>query len=333
MIVTLILVLTLVLYGLSAHCAHAEIKVLDKPLWIFPGQQFRIALEQPAGSGQLDVDVPGSLEMFDQWPKDSIQRFYFRAVRSGDATLRFHGSAGELEIPLAVIPWRDVFKPREFANIALPRIWPMDDLEYRELKTSRTCHDEAELSARRSSGAKLDEQAEAWLSMSDEDIFNIVPGSDVPRTCLIVLGGYEDAMGKGCPVCGMALYEGRSGFYPWIFDPEGHPWKVGCPSCGNWFPSNDWANGDMRVTWGPQYAAFCPRKMVGIDGDFGPMRVGSGGRDAGEPSAFLLCFLSTSRRFGVPRRHMGRVCRAFVPRKGCVSPKKRGVRPLAAPCS
>jgi len=251
--VTLMLISIAMLLSISVQPAHAEIKVLDKPLWIFPGQRFRIALQQPPGSGQLDVDVPDALEMFDRWPKDSIQRFYFRAVKVGDASLRFHGAAGELDIPLEVIPWSDVSKPRKFADIDLPRIWPLDDPEYGRAgteacpyKTTRTWHTEEELSARRASGAKPDEQAQEWLSMSDEDIYDIVPGSDVPRTCLIVLGGYEDPIGKGCPVCGMDIYEGRSGFYPWKFDPVGHPWKVGCPSCGTWFPSNDWASGDMH---------------------------------------------------------------------------------------
>ncbi len=222
---------------------ETNIKVLDKPMWIFPGQRFRIVLEQPTGSGALDVDVPGSLEMFDNWCQGSIQRFYFRALSVGDATLKFHGQAGHLQIPLEVIPWSDVFVPRKFNDIVLPRIWPLDDLGYSELKSTRTCHTDEELRAKRSS--KPDAKAKEWLSLSDEEIYNIVPGPDVPRTCLIVLGGYEDAMGKGCPVCDTDIYEGRSGFYPWQFDPEEHPWKVGCPSCGNWFPSNDWANGDM----------------------------------------------------------------------------------------
>ncbi|MFQ5811413.1 MAG: hypothetical protein ACE5JM_17480, partial [Armatimonadota bacterium] len=78
------------------------------------------------------------------------------------------------------------------------------------------------------------------------EVFSIIPGSWIPRACLIVMRGSEDPRGKGCPVCGMKIYEGRSGFYPWIFDDENHPWKVGCPSCGTWFPSNDWANGDMH---------------------------------------------------------------------------------------
>ena len=41
---------------------------------------------------------PPTLELFDRWPKDSIQRFYFRALAPGDATLRFHGQAGELTL-------------------------------------------------------------------------------------------------------------------------------------------------------------------------------------------------------------------------------------------
>ena len=239
--------LIMMLSGFLTHSALAEITVLDKPLWIFPGQTFRIALEQPSGSGQLGVNVPDSLEMFDNWDKDSIQRFYFRAVRTGDASLSFSGAAGQLDIPLEVIPWSDVFKPREYMDIDLPRIWPMDDPAYSaDIKTTRVWHTEEEISEKRASGAKPHQQAKKWLSMSDEDVYNVVPGSHVPRTCLIVLRGYEDPIDKGCPICGLDLYEGRSGFYPWIFDPVGHPWKVGCPSCGNWFPSNDWANGDMH---------------------------------------------------------------------------------------
>ena len=125
-----VLMLVILLLGLSAHPACAEITVLDKPLWIFPGQTFRVALEQPSGSGQLDVNVPDSLEMFDSWDKDSIQRFYFRVVKVGDASLNFSGAAGQLDIPLEVIPWSDVFKPREYMSIDLPRIWPMDDPVY-----------------------------------------------------------------------------------------------------------------------------------------------------------------------------------------------------------
>jgi hypothetical protein len=120
--------------------AHADLKILDQPMWIFPGQTFRVALEQPAGAGELRVEVPATLELFDQWPKDTLQRFYFRARNPGDATLRFSGRGGELEMPLEVIPWSDVFQPRQWKDLRLPRIWPLDDPSGRELKTRRTLH-------------------------------------------------------------------------------------------------------------------------------------------------------------------------------------------------
>ena len=225
-----------------------QLRVLDKPLWIFGGQTFRIAVEQPTGSGRLDVRTPPTLEMFDTWPKDAIQRFYFRALKPGDATLRFHGKAGRLQVPLEVIPWSDLYKPRKFRNVALPRIWPLGETEYRHIKKRHTFYTAGQLKAMRRRKAGVHATAQQWLGMSDEEIWNIIPGPCVPRTCLIVLGGggREDARGKGCPVCGMKVYEGRSAFYPWIFDPKGHPWKVGCCACGSWFPSNDWHKGDMH---------------------------------------------------------------------------------------
>ena len=232
----------------AAPVSAAELKVLDKPLGIFPGQMFRIALEQPAGSGELKVSMPGTVEMFDTWDKDTIQRFYFRALGPGDATLKFQGKAGELEIALEVIPWSAAFEPRKYKNISLPRIWPAGESDYRHLKQRRTFQAEEEFERMRKPEAKVSGRAAGWVEMSDDEIWNVIPGPAVARTCLIVLSGgsREDGRGKGCPVCGMKVYEGRSGFYPWIFDAKRHPWKVGCPSCDTWFPSNDWHKGDMH---------------------------------------------------------------------------------------
>ena len=84
----------------SAHYAHAEIKVLDKPLWVFPGQQFRIALEQPAGSGQLGVDVPDSLVMFDQ---DGDRLILFTRDQAKQ-------QAYKLLVPLAAVEEKKTFR-------------------------------------------------------------------------------------------------------------------------------------------------------------------------------------------------------------------------------
>ena len=232
----------------AAPLLGQELKVLDQPSWILPGQTFRVAIQQPAGAGKLDVDALSTVKLFDQWDKDSIQRFYFRALSPGDATLSFQGKAGRLRVPLEVTAWTDILRPREHQGLALPRIWPLGDSEYGELKKRRTLHSDEELAALRRPEAKVQGMARQWAESSDDEIYDIIPGPATPRTCLIVLGGggREDGRGKGCPKCGMKVYEGRSAFYPWIFDDKSHPWKVGCPSCNSWFPSNDWRNGDMH---------------------------------------------------------------------------------------
>ena len=73
----------------AAPVGAGKLKVLDKPLWIFPGQTFRVALEQAAGAGDLSVRTGPAVEVVDSWAKDTIQRFYFRSLRPGDATLTF----------------------------------------------------------------------------------------------------------------------------------------------------------------------------------------------------------------------------------------------------
>jgi len=141
----------------------SELKVIDKPLWIFPEQTFRIAIEQPKGSGKLDVEVPPTVKLYDSWPQDSIQRFYFRSLEPGDITLKFQGKAGTLEIPLEVIPWSDVYRPREFKKIPLPRIWPVGETDYQHIKKRRTFYSNEELQALRNSKAKAAGSAQQWI--------------------------------------------------------------------------------------------------------------------------------------------------------------------------
>ncbi len=232
-----------------AGSAHAELRVLDKPLWMFPGQQVRVVLEQPEGAGQLDVRVPPTLEMFDRWDQNSIQRFYFRALAAGDATLHFSGLAGELEMPLEVVAWGDVYRARVHNDIPLPRIWPMEDVSLGDLKTERTLHGADDLQKLAEHG-EVTERAARWLQMSDDEVYQIIPGPSVPRTYGTYTADEEGGgTGKGCPVCGMAVFEGRSAYYPWEYNTAPVDWKIRCPGCGTEFPSNDWRAGDM--TSGP----------------------------------------------------------------------------------
>lgn len=252
------LLLTTLLFG-ALTMARAEITVLDSPEWIFPGQLVRICLQQPAGSGPLAVTAPPTLRLFDQWDQDAVQRYYFRSLGPGDATLRFAGRGGKLELKLQVLAWAEVLQPRKYKELSLPRVWPLEELGYGELKGRRTLYRDEELKALR--GGKPSALATTWHELGDEQIFNLIPGPSVPRTCLMSLG--FEGLGKGCPVCGMEVYKGRSGFYPWVLDPVKHPWKVGCPACKNWFPSNDFANGDMHSGDFPDDGFGCePRKPV-----------------------------------------------------------------------
>ena len=228
-----------------ASPGRAALKLLDRPMWVFPGQSFRIAIGQPPGSGALTAEIGEGLEQFDYWPKDAIQRFYFRALKPGEAILRFQGAGGTLQVPIAVLPWSAVYEPRDYEGVKLPRIWPLGEPAFTETKTRHTLYSEQDLARLRAATDPVSDRAKAWLALPDEAIWNIIPGPAVPRTCLIVMGT-EPARGKGCPICGTKVYEGRSGFYPWLFDAKNHPWKVGCPSCGTWFPSNDFHKGDMH---------------------------------------------------------------------------------------
>ena len=48
---------------------------------------------------------------------------------------------------------------------------------------------------------------------------------------------------KGCPVHGVAIKK-FAVFHPWKYDPIHKPFKIQCPVGGEWYPSNDFANGD-----------------------------------------------------------------------------------------
>ncbi len=248
--------------------AHAELKLLDSPLWIFPGQLVRICLEQPAGAGPLEVTTPPALKLFDRWDQDSLQRFYFRAQDPGPAPVSFRGNGGTLELKLEVLAWSAVGEPRKYKDIVLPRIWPLATPQVSDLKSRRTLHDAAAMQALKS--GKVGGTARLWHDMADDAIFNLIPGPSVPRTCLMTLS--FEGLGKGCPVCGMDIYQGRSGFYPWLLDPAKHPWKVGCPACKNWFPSNDFANGDMHSGDFPDDGFGCEPKQPVLDNTGKPWR-------------------------------------------------------------
>lgn len=81
-------------------------------------------------------------------------------------------------------------------------------------------------------------RAKSWITKSDETLWSMVPGQDLPRTIDVTF----DRLTKGkqvlgCMVCGDKLF--AYGNYPYETDIEGKPWKVICPSCKSVFPTND----------------------------------------------------------------------------------------------
>ena len=136
------------------------------------------------------------------------------------------------------------------ADMVLPRRWPLGE-ELAERKTARTMHTPEEVARARANCrqtkwgkaalARVVARAEPWAAMSDEALWRLVLPTTVPRR------HYVNQL-KGCPVHGTEIKE-RNHFHPWIVDPVNHPWKVQCPAGKEFYPSNDFANGDM--TSGP----------------------------------------------------------------------------------
>lgn len=86
--------------------------------------------------------------------------------------------------------------------------------------------------------ASVISRAASWLAKSDQELWEMVPGQDLPRTIDV---GY-DRFNKGpkfvgCIVCGDKIFQ--YGNYPYDPDFVNKPWKLTCPSCGSVFPTND----------------------------------------------------------------------------------------------
>ncbi|MBT3382032.1 MAG: heparinase [Lentisphaerae bacterium] len=82
--------------------------------------------------------------------------------------------------------------------------------------------------------------AKRWVSMSDEELWQLVPGQKLPR-CIDVTMTYT-RKGKarpGCLVCGEKVF--KHGNYPYSPNVFAKPWKLTCPSCKAVFPTNDFA--------------------------------------------------------------------------------------------
>ncbi|MBD3185115.1 hypothetical protein GF312_22735 [Candidatus Poribacteria bacterium] len=70
-------------------------------------------------------------------------------------------------------------------------------------------------------------QAEYWLKLTDDEIWNLVFSSNITRSWMVLSDGF-------CPNC-----KNDVPMYSWIIDAINKPWKVQCPHCKEFFPKND----------------------------------------------------------------------------------------------
>lgn len=142
-----------------------------------------------------------------------------------------------------------MMNPVEAAELVLPRRWPLGE-ELHERKMRRTLQTDKDVELARRNvretewGRKELEgvlgRARKWKEMADHLLWSLVLPTTVPRR------HYVNQL-KGCPTHGTEIK--KSGhFHPWRIDPIRHPWKIQCPVGGEWYPSNDFANG--KVTGG-----------------------------------------------------------------------------------
>ncbi len=81
-----------------------------------------------------------------------------------------------------------------------------------------------------------------WAAFDDEFFWKLMPTTKV--TMVYDLDKYGVS-----PKHGTAVRKGRAFYHPWNYDPINHPYKIQDPVDGTWYPSNDFASGDM--TSGP----------------------------------------------------------------------------------
>lgn len=77
--------------------------------------------------------------------------------------------------------------------------------------------------------------ADRYVEIVDQ-LYDLIPSEGIPRSNSV--GAQGDPEMLTCRYCKAnigALY----GSYPWKHDPLNKPWKVQCPHCTRWFPSND----------------------------------------------------------------------------------------------
>ena len=89
----------------------------------------------------------------------------------------------------------------------------------------------------RSAWCEVGKTTDQLLDVPDEQLWDLMPDTRIHRE-------YYVNQHKGCPVHGIDIKK-FSVFHPWKVDPFNKPFKIQCPVDGAWYPSNDFAKGDL----------------------------------------------------------------------------------------
>ena len=92
------------------------------------------------------------------------------------------------------------------------------------------------------------EAVKPWMELSDQELWQMVPGQCVPRNVYV-------NKEIGCPVCGSDKFRKSGG---WEYDLFERPWKVKCTLCGSVFPKNDF--GKYHASGLNEHGVFDPEK-------------------------------------------------------------------------
>ncbi len=205
----------------------APVPVMEQMFWVQvkldPATEVEVAA--PEGVTLLDRTRPGQ--------GGGWSRFYFRSDRgiAGGEIVLAPAGAAPIRVPLTVRTYREDLEH----NVAqVPGIDPTQRKRGRAYYT-----DEMIAIARENLDANPEladdiNRGTRYDSMTDEEVFGALPSWTVPRQC------YSN---WPCPYCGESIFS-HSGFYPWRAS-NNTAWRLQCPDCERWFPTNDWANDDF----------------------------------------------------------------------------------------
>lgn len=227
----------------------APVPVMEQVFWveapIDPATEVEVLA--PDGVTLLDRTRPG-------YPTGRT-RFYFRADRGleGEIVLRPAGG-GEARLPLTVRSYREDI---EHWVQEVPGIQPDERKRGRAFYTDEMLATAAGNLEANPELAEDIERTTAYDSMSDEAVFASLPSWNVPRQC------YSN---WPCPYCGEVIFK-HSGFYPWRASTS-TPWKLQCPECERWFPTNDWQNDDFTSGEHPDDGWGLPLRPGADRGDY-----------------------------------------------------------------